>query len=157
MNNGVCLSGIRPIFQEASLTLPSAIPPTQGNYFQRLNELLKLIVSAVQEESRDKAAFRTRQHMELAPMQIYSSPLLFGPSLMVTRFNTKLSRHKTPRHNDEEKGNDDYYGENPELLDNDENGGVSLGDDSSSSSSEDDQFAYSPNMSTIYLLESSQR
>ncbi|KAL6694115.1 hypothetical protein J3F84DRAFT_400561 [Trichoderma pleuroticola] len=70
---------------------------TNLTYVQRLNELLKKRSAAEELQKLIYDASRFMQYntqiMEIAPMQIYSSPLLFSPaqSLMVTRFNTKLS------------------------------------------------------------------
>ncbi|KAF3076457.1 hypothetical protein CFAM422_001668 [Trichoderma lentiforme] len=71
---------------------------TNITYVQRLNELLKQKRSAAEELQKsiyDASRFMqyNTQIMEAAPMQIYSSPLLFSPaqSLIVTRFNPKLS------------------------------------------------------------------
>ncbi|KAH0526830.1 hypothetical protein TsFJ059_010108 [Trichoderma semiorbis] len=70
---------------------------TNITYVQRLNELLKKRSAAeeLQKSIYDASRFMqyNTQIMEAAPMQIYSSPLLFSPSqsLIVTRFDPKLS------------------------------------------------------------------
>ncbi|KAK4085679.1 uncharacterized protein Triagg1_669 [Trichoderma aggressivum f. europaeum] len=75
---------------------------TNITHVQRLNELLKKRSAAEELQKFVYDASRFMQYntqiMELAPMQIYSSPLLFSPtqSLLVTRFITKLSWIKHP-------------------------------------------------------------
>ncbi|KAK4070754.1 hypothetical protein Trihar35433_5221 [Trichoderma harzianum] len=70
---------------------------TNITYVQRLNELLKKrsVAEELQKLTYDASRFMqyNTQIMETAPMQIYSSPLLFSPaqSLVVTRFHPKLS------------------------------------------------------------------
>ncbi|KAL7911650.1 hypothetical protein GGI35DRAFT_491816 [Trichoderma velutinum] len=70
---------------------------TNTTYIQKLNELLKKHSAAEELQKLIYDASRFMQYnariMEIAPLQIYSSPLLFSPtqSLVVTHFNIKES------------------------------------------------------------------